>query len=271
MMKKIISLIVASAAALSLVLISVCAVGIEATAPTSESTIETTVAPTISEDYIPSGTPHKYNIIIDTREKELKEHLILCEHEKPKNKVEAQNNQDAVREYIAMIFDLLPEAYESDYVKYYLMAQPSIDAAYKVYYQYENDINTFEEQEKIEAQKRAEQEAKKKAEQEAKKQQSQNKNKGKFKLTAYCNCKKCCGKWAGGPTASGKMPKQGRTIAVDPKVIPLGSKVIINGKTYIAEDTGSAIKGNRIDVYFDSHSEALKFGVQYANVHVVKD
>lgn len=92
---------------------------------------------------------------------------------------------------------------------------------------------------------------------------------GKFTLTAYCNCKKCCGKWSGGPTASGKMPKAGRTIAVDPKVIPLGSKVIINGKTYTAEDTGSKIKKKKIDIYFDSHSEALKFGVQTAKVYLV--
>lgn len=93
---------------------------------------------------------------------------------------------------------------------------------------------------------------------------------GKFTLTAYCNCKKCCGKWSGGPTASGKMPKAGRTIAVDPKVISLGSKVIINGKTYTAEDTGSKIKKKKIDIYFDSHSEALKFGVQTAKVYLVQ-
>ena len=93
---------------------------------------------------------------------------------------------------------------------------------------------------------------------------------GKFKLTAYCNCKKCCGKWSGGPTASGKMPKAGRTIAVDPKIIPLGTKVVINGKTYTAEDTGSAIKNKRIDVYFDSHQAALNFGVQYAKVYLAQ-
>lgn len=90
-----------------------------------------------------------------------------------------------------------------------------------------------------------------------------------FRLTAYCNCSKCCGKWAGGATASGTMPKAGRTIAVDTSVIPFGTKVVINGHTYTAEDTGSAIKGNRIDIYFDSHSEALQFGVQYADVQIV--
>lgn len=93
---------------------------------------------------------------------------------------------------------------------------------------------------------------------------------GRFKITAYCSCKKCCGKWSGGPTASGVMPQAGRTIAVDPRVIPLGSKVIIDGHTYIAEDTGSAIKGNKIDLYCSSHKEAISFGVQYKNVSVIK-
>ena len=93
---------------------------------------------------------------------------------------------------------------------------------------------------------------------------------GNFRLTAYCNCSKCCGKWAGGPTATGTMPKQGRTIAVDPKVIPYGSKVVINGHTYIAEDCGSGIKNKKIDIYFDSHSAANKFGVQYADVYLKK-
>lgn len=92
---------------------------------------------------------------------------------------------------------------------------------------------------------------------------------GEFRLTAYCNCSTCCGVWAGGATASGKMPREGRTIAVDTSVIPLGAAVEINGHTYIAEDTGSAIKGNRIDIYFDSHQTASDFGVQYADVYRV--
>ena len=89
---------------------------------------------------------------------------------------------------------------------------------------------------------------------------------GKFKLTAYCACKKCCGKWADGKTATGTFPVQGRTIAVDEDVIPYGSEVIVNGHTYVAEDCGGAIVGNRIDVYFDNHEEALEFGVQYGQV-----
>lgn len=98
---------------------------------------------------------------------------------------------------------------------------------------------------------------------------------GYFSCTAYCNCVKCCGKYspeAGGKgtTKSGTMPKQGRTIAVDPNVIPLGTKVVINGNVYTAEDTGGAVKGNIIDIYFASHSATSKFGRRTLKVKVLK-
>lgn len=93
---------------------------------------------------------------------------------------------------------------------------------------------------------------------------------GRFKLTAYCACSKCCGK-SDGVTASGTKAKQGRTIAVDPKQIPYGTKVVINGCTYVAEDCGGGIKQNRIDVFFNSHKDALNFGVQYAEVYIYVD
>lgn len=92
---------------------------------------------------------------------------------------------------------------------------------------------------------------------------------GRFKLTAYCACYDCCEK-SDGITASGTKAKQGRTIAVDPKQIPYGTKVVINGHTYVAEDCGGSIKNNRIDIYMSSHKEALQFGVQYADVYIVK-
>ena len=90
---------------------------------------------------------------------------------------------------------------------------------------------------------------------------------GTFKLTAYCPCSQCCGK-CDGITATGTKATPGRTISVDPSKIPYGSEVIINGHTYIAEDCGGAIKQNKIDIFFSSHTEALKFGVQYAEVFV---
>lgn len=93
---------------------------------------------------------------------------------------------------------------------------------------------------------------------------------GEFKLTAYCTCEKCCGKWADGVTYTGTQATPGRTVAVDPDVIPLGSKVSINGKEYTAEDIGGAVKGNRIDVLFPTHQDALNFGVQYAEVAILK-
>lgn len=87
-----------------------------------------------------------------------------------------------------------------------------------------------------------------------------------FVITAYCNCVLCNGQWAGGPTASGVMPRANHTIAVDPTVIPLGTKVVFNGIEYTAEDTGSAIIGNRIDLYFDDHQVAEDWGVQNVTV-----
>lgn len=106
-------------------------------------------------------------------------------------------------------------------------------------------------------------------------------NLGNFKLTAYCSCSLCCGKWAynrpvdenGNEVvygAIGERLREGYSIAVDPSVIPYGSKVVINGHTYKAQDCGGAIKGNRIDVFCDDHEDALEFGVQYAEVFLVE-
>lgn len=93
---------------------------------------------------------------------------------------------------------------------------------------------------------------------------------GEFKVTAYCSCSQCCGEWADGVTYTGTKATPGRTIAVDPDKIPLGSKVYIDGTEYIAEDIGGAIKGNRIDVLFPTHQEALQFGVKYIDVTIKK-
>lgn len=87
-----------------------------------------------------------------------------------------------------------------------------------------------------------------------------------MKITAYCGCRKCNGKWYGQSTASGTDYKEGRTIAVDKHQIPLGTHVWINGHEYIAEDTGNRITWDCIDIYFDDHQEAKKFGVKYMDV-----
>ena len=97
---------------------------------------------------------------------------------------------------------------------------------------------------------------------------------GEFKITAYCPCETCCGVWAnnrpGGIvyTASGAKAEAGKTIAADPDVIPYGTEVKIGSHTYIAQDTGGAIEGNKIDVFYADHSAALKHGVKYAEVMV---
>lgn len=90
---------------------------------------------------------------------------------------------------------------------------------------------------------------------------------GTFTVTHYCPCIKCCGK-TDGITFTGTQATEGKTIAVDPEVIPLGSTVIIDGQEYIAEDVGGAIKGNRIDRFMDSHQAALNEGVVQAEVYI---
>lgn len=89
---------------------------------------------------------------------------------------------------------------------------------------------------------------------------------GVFKTTGYCNCRKCAGRWAGGPTKSGVMPVAGETVAIDPRVIPLGSMVMIDGAIRWAQDTG--VRGRHIDVYYDSHSVAWNHGVKRQHVFV---
>ena len=96
-------------------------------------------------------------------------------------------------------------------------------------------------------------------------------NIGQFDLSFYCPCEKCVGKKKIVRTASGTKPKANYTIAVDTRIIPLGSILYIEGFGYfIAQDTGSAIKGNRIDVFVDSHQQALKLGRKKANVYLLK-
>lgn len=89
---------------------------------------------------------------------------------------------------------------------------------------------------------------------------------GHFKLTAYCNCSSCCGKWSGGPTASGAYPVPGRTVAMGG--IPFGTKLLINGHVYTVEDRGTPY--GHVDIYFGSHGEANAFGMKYADVYVVQ-
>ena len=85
---------------------------------------------------------------------------------------------------------------------------------------------------------------------------------GNFTLTAYCNCAQCCGT-AGNLTASGTVPTAGRTVAM--AGVPFGTQLLINGNVYTVEDLGTPY--GHVDIFFDSHSDALAFGLQYADVY----
>ena len=87
-----------------------------------------------------------------------------------------------------------------------------------------------------------------------------------MRITAYCGCRRCNGKWYGYPTASGTGYEEGRTIAVDRHQIPFGTHVWINGHEYIAEDTGKNIGWDCIDIFFEDHNEASDFGIRYMEV-----
>lgn len=88
-----------------------------------------------------------------------------------------------------------------------------------------------------------------------------------FKVTYYCGCSKCCGKWSGNSEsnavgAAGVELIPYRSIAVDTNIISLGTTLYDSeGNKYMAQDTGSAIKGNRIDLFTGNHQEALNLGV----------
>lgn len=88
-----------------------------------------------------------------------------------------------------------------------------------------------------------------------------------YKITAYCPCSKCCGK-STGRTASGTKATAGRTVAASSK-FAFGTKLNIGGHIYTVEDRGGAINGNKIDIFVNTHAEALQWGVRYMTVSVV--
>lgn len=94
---------------------------------------------------------------------------------------------------------------------------------------------------------------------------------GTFTAYAYCPCETCCGQWSGGPTASGVLPEEGRTVAADWDVLPAGTEIYIDGFGWrTVEDTGGAIRGNTIDIFFESHEEAAEFGIQEVELYQKK-
>lgn len=92
---------------------------------------------------------------------------------------------------------------------------------------------------------------------------------GTFRLTAYCPCYSCSEGW-GRQTSSGKIATANHTVAVDRRVIPIGSRLMINGTIYTAEDVGGGVRGNHVDIYFDNHAQTRQFGSQHAEVFLLQ-
>ena len=95
-------------------------------------------------------------------------------------------------------------------------------------------------------------------------QSSGNTYLGRFRLTGYWPCVQCCGK-SDGITASGTKATAGRTVAMGG--VPLGTKLLINGVVYTVEDRGTSY--SHVDIFFNTHGEALQFGSRYADVYLV--
>lgn len=92
-----------------------------------------------------------------------------------------------------------------------------------------------------------------------------------FRVTAYCPCEICCEDSADGITANGYKIQPGDRFVAAPKEYPFGTKMLIPGYSndlVLVQDRGGAIKGNKLDVYFDTHSEALEWGVKTIEVKV---
>jgi len=96
-----------------------------------------------------------------------------------------------------------------------------------------------------------------------------------MRVTAYCPCPKCCGQYSDGVTASGLKIQAGDVFVAADKRYSFGTEMIItgynNGQPVKVLDRGGAIKGNRLDVFFHSHQEALEWGVRYLDVKVHRE
>ncbi len=93
---------------------------------------------------------------------------------------------------------------------------------------------------------------------------------GVFRITHYCPCSICCGPYTDGITSTGVTATTNHTIAVYPPQIPYGSRVVINGQVYVAEDCGGGIKENCIDIYVATHQEGEDKGVYYTDVYLLQ-
>lgn len=90
---------------------------------------------------------------------------------------------------------------------------------------------------------------------------------GTFSTTAYCSCSKCSN--GTNRTYAGTVPTANHTISADLNVFPLGTQLMINNVIYTVEDKGHGVNGNKLDIFFDSHSDALNYGVKKVEVFKV--
>lgn len=94
----------------------------------------------------------------------------------------------------------------------------------------------------------------------------------RMRVTAYCPCEECCGRYSDGVTACGHKIRPGDVFVAADKEYPFYTQMIIprynNSEAVKVLDRGGAIRGNRLDVFFHSHEEALRWGVKYLDVKV---
>ncbi len=90
-----------------------------------------------------------------------------------------------------------------------------------------------------------------------------------MEVTAYCPCEQCCGQYADGVTASGYRIQAGDRFVAGPPWLPYLTVLDIPGYGLAPVlDRGGMIKGFKIDVYFDTHEEALNWGIRYLKVRI---
>jgi 3D (Asp-Asp-Asp) domain-containing protein len=94
----------------------------------------------------------------------------------------------------------------------------------------------------------------------------------RMKVTGYCPCPKCCGKYADGITANGHKIQPGDTFVAADKRYSFGTKMVIegynNGQAVKVLDRGGAIRGDKLDAFFHTHQQALEWGVRYIDVKI---
>ena len=94
----------------------------------------------------------------------------------------------------------------------------------------------------------------------------------RMRVTAYCPCPKCCGKYSDGVTACGHKIRPGDRFVAADKKYPFGTEMIVggynHGEAVKVLDRGGAIREDRLDVFFPSHEQALQWGVKYLDVNV---